>query len=85
MPATVAIEVDRSFNKTTREFSGTIDFTALTNLNGQYKFNVILLESGMVWAQTGGTSNYVHHHVARAMMNGALGEEIINGDGIKMM
>jgi len=79
IPATVAIDVDRSFNKTTREFSGTIDFTALTNLSGQYNYNVILLESGMVWAQTGGTSNYVHHHVARAMMNGASGQEIING------
>ena len=79
IPATVAIDVDRSFNKTTREFSGTIDFTALTNLSGQYNYNVILLESGMVWAQTGGTSNYVHHHVTRAMMNSASGQEIING------
>lgn len=79
VPATVAIELDKSFNKTTREFNASIDFTALTNLNGQYNFNVILLESGMVWAQTGGTSNYVHHHVVRSMMNGALGEEVING------
>jgi hypothetical protein len=79
VPATVAIELDKSFNKTTREFNASIDFTALTNLNGQYNFNVILLESGMVWAQTGGTSNYVHRHVVRSMMNGALGEEVING------
>jgi hypothetical protein len=79
VPATVAIDVDRSFNKITREFSATIDFTALTSLSGQYNYNVILLESGMVWAQTGGTSNYVHHHVARAMMNGAPGQEVING------
>jgi hypothetical protein len=79
VPATVAIDMERSFNKTTREFSATIDFTALTNLNGQYNFNVILLESGMVWAQTGGTTDYVHHHVARAMMNGASGQEVING------
>jgi len=78
-PATVAIDVNRTFNPATREFNATIDFTALTNLNGQYKFNVILLESGMIWNQAGGTANYVHKHVARAMMNGALGEEIING------
>ncbi|MBE0570675.1 MAG: Omp28-related outer membrane protein, partial [Ignavibacteriaceae bacterium] len=70
VPATVAIEVERSFNKTTREFSSTVDFTALTNLSGQYNYKVILLESGMVWAQTGGTADYVHHHVVRAMMNG---------------
>jgi hypothetical protein len=84
VPATVAIDVDRSFNELTREFSATIDFTALTNLNGQYKFNVILLEDGIVWSQTGNSScpgdpNYVHKHLVRDMMNGALGEEIING------
>jgi len=79
VPATVSIDIDRSFNPGSREFNATIDFTALTNLNGQYKFNVILLESGMLWSQAGGTPNYVHKHVARAMMNGVLGEEVING------
>jgi len=79
VPATVAIDVNRSFNKTTREFNANIDFTALTTLNGMYKFNVILLESGMVWSQQGGSANYVHKHVVRAMINGALGEEVING------
>lgn len=84
VPATVSIDVTRSFNSTTREFSASIDFTALTNLNGQYKYNLILLEDGIVWSQTGntscpGASDYIHNHVVRDMMNGALGEEIING------
>ncbi len=84
VPATVAIEVDRSFNELTREFIASINFTALTNLSGQYKFNVILQEDGIVWSQTGNSScpgdpNYVHNHLVRDMMNGALGEEIING------
>ena len=86
VPATVAIDVDRSYNKLTREFSATIDFTALTNLSGQYNFNVILLEDGLVWNQVGNISsgciggpNYVHKHVVRDMMNGTLGQEIING------
>jgi hypothetical protein len=79
VPATVAIDVEHSFNKVTREFNASIDFTALVNLSGQYKFNAILLEDGMIWAQTGGGSNYVHRHVVRAMMNGYLGEEVING------
>jgi len=83
-PATVSINVSRTFNTTTREFISTIEFTALENLNGQYKFNVILLENGIVWSQSGNTSctggsNYVHNHVVRDMMNGALGEEIIDG------
>ena len=84
VPATVAIDVSRTFNPTTREFNATIDFTALTNLSGQYMFTVILLESGMIWNQAGngsctGGSNYVHNHVVRDMMNGATGVEIING------
>jgi len=84
VPATVAIDVERSFNTVTREFNATIDFTALTNLSGQYNFTVILLESGMVWNQAGngtctGGVNYVHKHVVRDMMNGPTGQEIING------
>ena len=86
VPATVAIDVDRSFNELTREFNATIDFTALTNLSGQYKYNVILLEDGIVWSQTGngscpGDPNYVHKHLVRDMdmSTGALGAEIING------
>ncbi len=84
VPATVAIDVERSYNTVTREFNATIDFTALTNLSGQYNFTVILLESGMVWNQAGNGSctggvNYVHKHVVRDMMNGATGQEIING------
>jgi len=84
VPATVAIDVQRSFNRTTREFEATIDFTALVNLNGQYNFSVILLEDGIIWSQTGngscpGDPNYVHNHVVRDMMNGALGQEIVSG------
>jgi hypothetical protein len=79
VPATVSIDVSRSFNPATREFYASIDFTALTDLSGEYKFNAILLEDGMVWNQTGGSSDYVHTHVVRAMMNGALGEQVVNG------
>lgn len=84
VPATVAIDVSRSFNSITREFTASIDFEALENLNGQFKFNVILLEDGIVWGQTGngscpGATDYVHNHLVRDMMNGALGEEIVNG------
>ena len=84
VPANVNIGVDGVFNPVTREFNTTIDFTALTNLNGQYMFNVILLESGIVWSQAGNSScpgdpNYVHKNVVRDMMNSAIGEEVING------
>jgi len=81
VPATVAIDMSRNYNPITRQFSASIDFTALQNLSGQYNFNVILLEDGIVWQQSGslGGPNYVHDWTVRAMMNGALGEQVING------
>jgi hypothetical protein len=71
----------KNFNSITREFSASIDFTALQTLNGQYNFNVILVEDGIVWSQVGslGGPDYVHDWTVRAMMNGDLGEEVING------
>ncbi len=81
VPATVGIDISRSYDTATREFNATVDFTALQTLNGEFKFNVILLEDGIVWPQAGslGGPNYVHDWTVRAMMNGALGEQIING------
>jgi outer membrane protein Omp28/flagellar hook capping protein FlgD len=88
IPATVAISMQRNFNTTTRDFTASIDFTALQALNGQFKFNVILVEDGMVWGQTSNTTctpgstflpNYIHQFVVRDMMNGPLGVEIVNG------
>jgi|GEM_PF-882921 len=82
VPATVAIDVDRSYDANTRTFSATINFTALTNLTGNFRYNAILMEDGLVWSQTGtgGGPNYVHYDVVRDMMNGSLGTEISTGD-----
>ena len=79
VPATVSITVNRSFDPATKQLNATFTFTALQNLTGQFKYNAILLESGMVYNQANGGANYVHRHVVRAMMNGALGEQLING------
>jgi hypothetical protein len=88
VPATVNINVNRSYNKTTREFNASIDFTALENLSGQFSYNIILVEDSIIFGQTsnntctpGTTSlpNYVHFWLVRDMMNGVLGEEVING------
>jgi len=81
VPARVSISMTKSFNTSSRVFNGSIDFTALQALNGQFKFNAILVEDGIVWAQSGssGGPNYVHDWTVRDMINGALGEEIING------
>jgi hypothetical protein len=81
VPATVAINISRTYNVITRTFNASIDFTALQNLSGNYKFNVILVEDGIIWPQAGtlGGPNYVHDWTVRDMMNGALGTDVING------
>ncbi|HLG31476.1 MAG TPA: Omp28-related outer membrane protein [Ignavibacteriaceae bacterium] len=88
VPATVSIDITRSYDQSTRQFTATVDFTALQNLNGQYSFNIILVEDGQVWGQTSNNTctpgitfipDYVHYWLVRDMMNGATGEEVING------
>ncbi|GBD87721.1 outer membrane protein Omp28 [bacterium BMS3Abin03] len=81
VPATVSITLDKTYNKTTRELNATVSVTALENLTGEYKMNMILLEDGLIHSQSGngscpGGSNYVHNHVVRSMINGALGDEL---------
>ena len=85
VPATVSITLDKTYNKTTRELDATVNVTALEDLTGEYKMNMILLEDGLVYSQTGngscpGGSDYVHHHVVRAMINGALGDALNGGN-----
>lgn len=79
IPATVAIDISRTFDRQTRQVDATVELTALEDLNGQFKYNFILVEDGVVWPQVNGGNDYVHRDIVRAMMNGALGEEVING------
>ena len=43
-PATVSIDIQKSFNQITGQLDATIDMTALENLTGQYKYNIVLTE-----------------------------------------
>jgi len=88
LPATVSMAMKRNYDRNTRTFTATIDFTALKELTGEYRWNAILVEDGQVYAQTSNTTctpgrtnlpNYVHEWTVRAMMNGALGQPLING------
>jgi hypothetical protein len=81
LPATVDITMDKSYNKITRELDVTIHATAQTNLTGEYRLSFLILESGLVYPQTGngscpGASDYIHNHVVRAMINDATGDEL---------
>lgn len=87
-PPTVDIEIDQSYNPATREFGAMLEFTALQNLSGEFRFHVILTEDGIVHQQISNEDctpgftqipDYIHDWTVRAMMNGALGDEIITG------
>jgi hypothetical protein len=82
VPATVEIEcTSRNYDPGARVFNATFELTALQTLPGEYKYNVIITEDGIVWQQSGtlGGPNYVHDWTVRSMVNGALGETVING------
>jgi len=73
-----------NYNSGTRNLSVNIDATALQNLTGQYKITYIVSENNLVYPQTGnsycpGSSNWVHNHVVRNIVNSAAGENLNTG------
>jgi hypothetical protein len=80
----VSIELNKNYNSSTGELTATANVTALENLTGDYHINFVIIESNMVYPQTGnsscaGASNYVHNHVVKGMLNGDLGELLNSG------
>ena len=81
VPAGVDITMDKTYNKLTGELNVTIHATAQSNLTTEYKLSFLILESGLVYTQTGNAScpagtGYIHNHVVRSMINGAQGETL---------
>ena len=87
IPATVSIDLERSYNPTTGHLDATIDMTALENLTGQYYYNIVLTEDSLIYTQQNNEAcvpgsplvDYVHYWVVRAMINGASGESVNSG------
>lgn len=84
VPATVDINILKTFNATTKVLQVTLHFTALTSLTGDFKYNLVLTEDNLRASQTGNSSctggtDYNHSHVVRAMINGYLGELVNTG------
>jgi Outer membrane protein Omp28/Secretion system C-terminal sorting domain len=83
--ATVSIDIQRSFNETTGELNATVEVTALENLTGQFKYNIVLTEDSLIYNQVNngncvsGGQNWQHDWVVRAMVNGAAGENLNAG------
>ncbi len=84
VPANVSISTNGTFDPVNRLLNLNINSTALQNLSGTFKMNLIILEDSLVYSQSGNTScpggsQYLHNNVVRAMINGAEGEMLING------
>ncbi|MBK9099352.1 MAG: Omp28-related outer membrane protein [bacterium] len=84
VPANVSIATNGTFNPVNRLLNLNINSTALQNLSGTFKMNLIIIEDSLVYPQSGNTScpggsQYVHDNVVRAMINGAEGEMLVNG------
>ncbi len=83
--ATVSIDIQRTFDQTTGQLEATVDMTALEDLTGQFKYNIVLTEDSLIYNQVnngncvGGGANWVHYWVVRAMINGAAGEDVNTG------
>jgi Outer membrane protein Omp28/Secretion system C-terminal sorting domain len=85
IPATVSIEINKTYNETTRHLNATVFMTPLEDLTGQYSYNIILTEDSLIYNQInngaciGGGANWVHKWVVRDMINGATGESLNSG------
>ncbi len=83
--ATVSINIQRTFDRTTGQLEATVDMTALEDLTGQYIYNIVLTEDSLIYNQinngqcVGGGTNWVHYWVVRSMINGAAGENLNTG------
>ena len=85
VPATVNITILGNFNASNRLLNLTVNSTALQNLTGDFRINVVFVEDSLIYNQvnnnvcvTGGP-NWIHYWVVRAMINGASGEVLKTG------
>lgn len=85
VPATVTIDLQRTFNLSTRQLDATISMTPLVDLTGQYKYSIVLTEDSLIYNQVNngvcvpGGANWVHNWVVRSMINGYAGENVNTG------
>ncbi len=80
----VKITFTKTYNSSTRVLNLTANVLSLRDLDTNVNINFVMLEDNLIYPQTGNSSctggtNYVHKHVVRDMVNGALGESLSTG------
>jgi len=77
--ADIKIELETSYDESTKELSINVHSKTLIELNSNLKLSVYIIENNIVAKQKDGSEtidNYVHKHVLRAGVNGTWGDEI---------
>lgn len=76
------IVLKSEYNEATRQLSANVSVYPQVKLDGNYKITLLITESGIVGQQQNGSeviNPYTFNHVLRGSMNGAWGNDIING------
>ncbi|MBZ0199511.1 MAG: Omp28-related outer membrane protein, partial [Ignavibacteriaceae bacterium] len=81
IPASVDININKTYDTNTRELDLTVYVTAQQNLTQKHFINIILVEDGLRASQNGnstclGGSSFSHNQVVRSMLNGASGDTL---------
>lgn len=84
-PAYVTVDIEENYDLATRKLDITVSGNAIAgNLPGNsVRVNVFLTEDGLIGAQSGGGSKYVHNHVMRDVLSDVWGDLVTfdkNGD-----
>jgi len=80
----IEINIENSFDETTRLLQTKTTINILNELSGDYKLCLFIMESNIISpqkddeAENGHTINYEHNNIYRCAINGSFGEEVPN-------
>jgi len=70
--------LSKTYNASTRLLNVTVKAKTYQTLSGLFKINFVITENNRIYPQVNGGDNYVHHWIARDLVNGAKGDTLIN-------
>jgi PKD repeat protein len=76
-PSPVNVGLSTSYDEDTKQLEIMLEIYYTDNVTDENTINVLFTESGIIAQQSGGTTNYVHHHIFRETFTSQWGD-IIN-------
>jgi thiol-disulfide isomerase/thioredoxin len=65
----VEMNIDPSYDKQTRTLTVNVDYTFKADVNEETRLTCVLLEDSIIANQSGGSANYIHFDVCRALLS----------------